>query len=652
MRGWCSIALVLTGCSSDTAPAPVATTAPTVTVSANASAPDAGVDVHSGASPHAAPSGAPSAQPVEPVIADGSVDGAKLRARIEKRLREDRSPVVLLRGSSPRALGEAICERVVPRRPAATPILIKPNIGGFDWFKDPEDNDGDDGFSGRTTNPELVRGVITCLKKRGHERITIADGWGAAPKHWSLLMEKTGYGALAKEMSVDIVSLADDGHFDTIDGTPGKPLKVTGMERTRVPNLLMPKILAEHLERGLVISVPKLKAHRFAVMSGGIKGMQGTIMLTNARPAYQQKWRMHAELQDVLELKKNRDPKLARAYVDALNAFSFRLADVLAVEAPDVVLMDAAPAMGGDGFHTMVPSAELMAVGGTNPIAVDRVGAELLGLWKHKRLKTLLTHHTSPIITVAAKKYGVDLDAVVVEGNGAELLAGRRAAHLKCMAGFTIDTAAVPARIARAVKLRGDETIRMDGKADDAVWARAEPVKFSTDHAGVDQGIATSVRFAWSPTALHALWELSGAGFNVDTARPTTAEREELHEEDCVEIFLDPTPSTPKQYLEIQAGPLGHFHDVGVDLEKKAFDAGWSAQLQVATTRSGDTAIIEMRMSAPEVRLVLKAGKRVPMGLFRIEGTSPRTYLAWSPGEKKRPNFHQPDTFGSLLLTE
>ena len=252
---------------------------------------------------------------------------------------------MLLQGTDRRELGRQICEQVVPRRPKDTPILVKPNLGGFDWFQDPDDNDGDDGFTGRTTHPDFTRGVIACLKARGHTRITIADGWSASTKHWPKLVEETGYRALAEEMSVDLIALADDGHYDTIDGEPGKPLRVTGMERTRVPNLLMPKILAEHLERGLVISVPKLKAHRFAVMSGGIKGMQGTIMLTNARPAYQQKWRMHAELKEVLELKKNRDPKMARAYVDALNAFAARLTDVLLVEAPHVVLLDAAPAM-------------------------------------------------------------------------------------------------------------------------------------------------------------------------------------------------------------------------------------------------------------------------------------------------------------------
>jgi len=43
-----------------------------------------------------------------------------------------------------------ICEAKVPHVAQDTPILLKPNLGGFDWFKDPKKNDdGDDGVRGR-----------------------------------------------------------------------------------------------------------------------------------------------------------------------------------------------------------------------------------------------------------------------------------------------------------------------------------------------------------------------------------------------------------------------------------------------------------------------------------------------------------------------
>lgn len=94
---------------------------------------------------------------------------------------------------------------------------------------------------------------------------------------------------MAREEKVTIVGMNDDGVFDVEGDQPGKPLRVRGMEKTQVPTLLVPKVLADHLERGLYISAPKIKAHRFGVVSIAIKGMQGTVMLSDASPAFHQK---------------------------------------------------------------------------------------------------------------------------------------------------------------------------------------------------------------------------------------------------------------------------------------------------------------------------------------------------------------------------
>ena len=91
----------------------------------------------------------------------------------------------MLTGDEPRSIGERLCEAVVPKRPKETPILLKPNLGGFEWFKSGKD----DGVKGRITDPEFVRGVIQCLKKRGHTRITVAEGWGATHADWKKLIE-------------------------------------------------------------------------------------------------------------------------------------------------------------------------------------------------------------------------------------------------------------------------------------------------------------------------------------------------------------------------------------------------------------------------------------------------------------------------------
>src|SRR5262249_59651872 len=75
-------------------------------------------------------------------------------------------------------------------------------------------------------------------------------------------------------------------------------------------------------------------------------------------------------------------------------------------------------------------------------VAVDRVVAQYLGLWNSDALgRELGGHKTSPLLEVAAKRFGVDIASPTVTGDGASLLAAPRPAHLIGMAGFEIDEA-------------------------------------------------------------------------------------------------------------------------------------------------------------------------------------------------------------------
>ena len=150
-------------------------------------------------------------------------------------------------------------------------------------------------------------------------------------------------------------------------------------------------------------------------------------MLSDASPAFNQKWRMHKELGDALKLLPKDKAAGTKAYLDSLDVFAERMTDVLEVASPHVVLAEGAPGMGGDGFGKRWPSAENVAIGGTNPILVDRIGAAFLGLWDNADLaRELGGHRTSPLLEVAAKRFGVDIAAPVVEGDGAALLATKR----------------------------------------------------------------------------------------------------------------------------------------------------------------------------------------------------------------------------------
>src|SRR6185437_1372533 len=111
-----------------------------------------------------------------------------------------------------------------------------------------------DGVAGRTTDPRFVRGVIDCLQARGLTAITIADGFTGKPADWDRLVRVSGYAAMAADAHVKLVAMDDDGVFDQGDDAPGKPLAISGIEKTRVPTLLMPQVYADHLAHGMIIS--------------------------------------------------------------------------------------------------------------------------------------------------------------------------------------------------------------------------------------------------------------------------------------------------------------------------------------------------------------------------------------------------------------
>jgi hypothetical protein len=428
----------------------------------------------------------------------------------------------------------------------------------------------------------------------------------------------------------------------------------------------MPKLLAETLEHGLFISVPKIKTHRYAVVSLGIKGMQGTVMRSEAAPAYNQKWRMHEELKEYLHERKQREPEDRAKYVASLELFAERMVDVLELSLPDVVLAEGVPAMSGDGFQNIRKLPGGVAIGGTNPVLVDRVGAEYLGLWNNAELaKELGGHRTSPLIEVAARRYAVPLAKPELSGDGMSLLQAPRPLFFKAIAPFSLPasvaTAPLPAPSTSASTLASDAPVAhakhvtalpvIDGRLD-TVWSTAPVVTWQTDYAGANSSIETSARFLWTQGALFVAFELSGAGLNVDASFPNSRERTKLYEEDCVEMFIGPDAARREHYYELELGPLGHFFDLEIDRAAKTSRPEWSSQLQIKTTSdaASHTALIEARLSAPELTVALVPGARLPLALYRIEGKSPRQYLAWRPPHTPKPNFHVPEGFGTLLV--
>jgi hypothetical protein len=325
---------------------------------------------------------------------------------------------------------------------------------------------------------------------------------------------------------------------------------------------------------------------------------------------------------------------------------------VLEVNTPDVVLADGSPIMQGDGFQKMYPLHDRVAIGGTNVVQVDRVAAEFMGAFNRSELaKELGGHRTSPLLEAAAKRFGVDLgNRPAIDGDGAALLDQPRPYHFVAMAPFVVDVEA-PRPTAHAASLGGD-AIAIDGDASEAAWSRATPVSWDTDFAGSSSGKTTKARFLWSPHALYALFEIENTGANADTSKPTNVDRARLYDEDCVELFLAPTGRYAKKYDEIELGPRGHFLDLRIDRLTRAGDVAWSSGVETKThvDDAARRARIEARIPAADIASALKPGAEIPLGLFRMEGTGTRAYLAWSPPRTKTPDFHVFEALGRLVV--
>jgi hypothetical protein len=253
--------------------------------------------------------------------------------------------------------------------------------------------------------------------------------------------------------------------------------------------------------------------------------------------------------------------------------------------------------MDGDGFDKLVPRTESIAIGGTNVVLVDRVGAEYLGLWNSTALAAELGgHKTSPLLEAAAKRFGIDIAKPKLAGDGASLFDKPHAPFLIGMANFEVGErpqapAAVGGDVVDAASLPKELHARstpaapaIDGAIDDA-WKDAPVLTFSTDWAGRAIPTSTKVRALWTPSGLYLLFELASYSPFTDETRPTNVERIDLYEENCVELFLVPDPANRDRYFEIEVGPFGHFFDIAVDRRAKPrANPGWSGKLTAGTS--------------------------------------------------------------------
>jgi hypothetical protein len=124
-----------------------------------------------------------------------------------------------------------------------------------------------------------------------------------------------------------------------------------------------------------------------------------------------------------------------------------------------------------------------------------------------------------------------------------------------------------------------------------------------------------------------------------------------LWDRDVCEIFVATDSSNPHRYFEFEAAPTGEWIDLGILITETGKETEWDYS-------SGMKGVARVVPEQIVVGMLIPWSERVPkpivgvewrVNLFRCVGSDEATrYLAWRPTRTPEPNFHVPESFGTL----
>jgi uncharacterized protein (DUF362 family) len=194
-----------------------------------------------------------------------------------------------------------------------------------------------------TTSPACCEAVLEYVLEHSKAKVVIAEGCGDANLETGEVFEALGYTTLAQKFKIDLIDLNN------------APLKrVEDVNAKVFPEIYLPEIAFTHY----IISVPVLKAHSLAEITGTLKNMMGFVPPSHYSGQYGswKKAAFHREMQQSL--------------ID-LNMYI----------APDLSIMDGS--IGMAEYHLGGPQCDPPVekiIAGYNPWTVDQKACELLGL--------------------------------------------------------------------------------------------------------------------------------------------------------------------------------------------------------------------------------------------------------------------------------
>jgi len=223
-------------------------------------------------------------------------------------------------------------KREIRKAVAGKQVIIKPNNV---W----------DGIPLCATHPDAMRGILDFLKPIYDRQVIIAEST-TSPKGTLVTFEQYKYLPLAREYNVRLVDL-NDSATTTVYWLMGKthhPMPIRVIDAFLDPNAYF-------------ISVTRLKTHDTVVATLSAKNMIMAAPWTESR-------------------EKNDKPKMHAGFKE-MNWNMFQLAHDVH---PQLAILDGLEGMEGNGPIRGTPVEHGVALAGTDYVAVDRIGVELMGI--------------------------------------------------------------------------------------------------------------------------------------------------------------------------------------------------------------------------------------------------------------------------------
>lgn len=204
-------------------------------------------------------------------------------------------------------------------------VVLKPNAGHMGT---PE--------SSVCTSPEFVRAVINEVRKVNVKRIIVAEA-AAIGCDTEKCFEISGIAQVCRDESVECIDIKRDKDLINIPVRGAK----SNITHVKLPRFL---VEAEH-----IINLPIYKTHASMVFTGALKNIKGTV-------------------QDKVHMDMHQDN------------LSMAMMDVWYAVRPDLNIMDMIRPAGGYGPHTTVPMQMDCVAGSKDPVALDLVACNMVGL--------------------------------------------------------------------------------------------------------------------------------------------------------------------------------------------------------------------------------------------------------------------------------